>query len=120
MQRVVNKECTCMHIHLGWTMVPSSVIVEPCTSPVGPCVSISHNPLEMFSHFISDTLLSEIVEQTNLYATQCLAAANAQTTWQASIEELKAYIGFTSSWVSTISQKFETIGLPMTSWETAS
>ena len=83
-----------MHIRLCWTMVPSPVIVEPCTSPVGPHVSISLNSLEMFSHFISNALLSEIVEQTKLYATQCLAAANAQTTWQTSIEELKVYIGF--------------------------
>ena len=77
-----------------WAGQWSPHLSEPCTSPVGPRVSISRYPLEIFSHLFNDVLLSEIVQQTYLYTTQCLAAANALTTLETSIEELKACIGF--------------------------
>ena len=75
-------------------MTPSPVTVEPCTMPVGPQVPSSRDPLEMFSHFFDDTLLGMIVHETNLFAAQSLAAANSNTTWETSIEELRAYLGF--------------------------
>ena len=62
--------------------------------PVGPQVPSSRDPLEMFSHFFDEDVLSVIVHETNLFAAQSLAAANRDTTWETTIEELKAYLGF--------------------------
>ena len=67
-----------MHMFPGWTMTPSPITVEPCTTPVGPRVPTSRDPLEMFSHFFDDGLLSDIVRETNRYAQQCLATANCK------------------------------------------
>ena len=75
-------------------MIPSPVAVEPFTAPVGPQVPTSRDPLEMFSKFFDESLLSEIVRQTNLYTAQCLCAANSHTTWETNVAELRAYIGF--------------------------
>ena len=77
-------------------MTPSPISVEPCTVPCGPLVPVTHEPLEMFSHFFTDNLLAVIVEETNRYAVQCLAATNrnSTTTWETSLDEMKAYLGF--------------------------
>ena len=75
-------------------MTPSPVIVEPCTELVGPLVTSSRDPLEMFSYFFNENFLHMIVHETNLFAAQSLAAANRNTTWETSIDELKAYLGF--------------------------
>ena len=75
-------------------MIPSPVTVKQCTTPVGPRVPTSRDPLEMFSHFFDHGLLSDIVRETNRYAAQCLAAANSHATWTTTVEELKAYLGF--------------------------
>ena len=82
--------------YIGWTMTPSPISVEPCTVPCGPLVPVTHEPLEMFSHFFTDNLLAVIVEETNRYAVQCLAATNrnSTTTWETSLDEMKAYLGF--------------------------
>ena len=74
-------------------MVPSPVIVQPCTFPVGPRVPTSRDPLEMFSHFMDDTFLSNIVRDTNRYAAQH-TSPHMHSTWETDLEELKAYLGF--------------------------
>ena len=75
-------------------MIPSPVTVQQCTTPVGPRVPTSRDPLEMFSHFFDHGLLSDIVRETNRYPVQCLAAANSHAMWTTTVEELKAYLGF--------------------------
>ena len=75
-------------------MTPSPISVEPCNVPFGPLVPVSHNPLEMFSYFFTEEVLSLIVRETNLYAAQCLTAANSNTTWETDLEEIKAFLGF--------------------------
>ena len=45
---------------VGWSMTHSPITVEPCTVPPGPQVQTSHDPLEMFSKFFDDDLLSLI------------------------------------------------------------
>ena len=75
-------------------MTPSPISVEPCSVPFGPLVPVSHDPLEMFSHFFTEELLSLIVRETNLFAAQCLSAANNSSTWDTNLEEIKAYLGF--------------------------
>ena len=78
----------------GWTTTPSPVHVQPCTAQVGPTVPTSRDPLEMFSYFFDDLLLSQIVTETNRYAAQCLSATNQDVTWEMDVAELKAYFGF--------------------------
>ena len=78
-----------MIVHPGWSMIPSPVAVEPFIAPVGPQVPTSRDPPDMFSNFFDESLLSEIVHQTILYAAQCLSAANSHTTWETSV----AYVG---------------------------
>ena len=75
-------------------MAPSYISVEPCTIPVGPLVASSRDPLEMFTHFFSHDILSLIVRETNRFAAECLAAANSTATWETTLEEIKAYLGF--------------------------
>lgn len=79
---------------LGWTMTPSPISVQPCNVPCRPLVPVTHDSLEMFSHFFTDNLLSTIVEETNRYAAQCLAATNSSVTWETTVHEIKAYLGF--------------------------
>ena len=80
-------------ICLGWTMTSTPISVEPCTvEPPGPLIPVSRDPLEVFSWFFTDDLLSLIVRETNRYAAQCLA--NTQTTWETDVEEIRAYLGF--------------------------
>ena len=75
-------------------MTPSPITVEPCTVPPGPQVQTSRDPLEMFSKFFDNNLLSLIVRETNRYAAQFLAATRSSHTWETDLEELKAYLGF--------------------------
>ena len=75
-------------------MTPSRVHVDPCTNLVGPEVTTSRDPLEMFERFSDEEILSLIVQQTNLFAAQCLTAANRTTTWETSLTEIRAYLGF--------------------------
>ena len=78
-----------MHIHLGWTLTPTHVV--PCTIPVGPQVCTSRDPLEMFSQYPDDELLSDIVRETNRFAVQCLAAANSDATWETDLAEIRVH-----------------------------
>ena len=78
----------------GWTTTPSHISVESCTVPVGPLVPTSRDPLEMFSHFFSEDILSLIVRETNRFAVECLATTNTTATWETNLEEVKAYLGF--------------------------
>ena len=76
----------------GWTTTPSEVHVQPCLQPVGPTIPVSLDPLEMFSHFFDEVVISLIVRETNRYASQVLAGTNK--TWETNADEIKAYIGF--------------------------
>lgn len=48
----------------------------------------------MFSHFFDEALLDTLVQETNRFAAQSLAASNANRTWETSTAELRAYFGF--------------------------
>ena len=48
----------------------------------------------MFSSFFDEDLLSLIVRETNRYAAQFLTAANRHSTWETTVEELRAFLGF--------------------------
>ena len=61
---------------------------------VGPRISVG-SILEVFYAFFTNTLLLEIVHQTNLYAEQCYQLLNKDGTWETSAEEIAAYLGIT-------------------------
>ena len=61
---------------------------------MGPQVPTSRDPQEMFSHFFNEALLDTIVQETNRFAAQSLAASNTNRTWETTTEEVKAYFGF--------------------------
>ena len=72
-------------------MTPSPVSVVPCTAPVGPTVTTSRDPLEMFSHYFDDDIIGLVVRETNTFAAQTLGDT---TTWETNAAEIKAYLGF--------------------------
>ena len=69
-------------------------MVNQFTRPVGPTVPVG-DILQLFYTFFTHTLIREIVEQTNLYAQQCLELQNKDETWVTSAEEIAAYLGIT-------------------------
>ena len=64
------------------------------TQHVGLHISVG-SILEVFCAFFTDTLLLEIVRQTNLYAEQCYQLQNKDGTWETSAEEIAAYLRIT-------------------------
>ena len=66
--------------------------MAPFVGETGPAVPISSDPMELFSLFFDDKVVSHIVTETNTYAQQCLA--NTSTVWQTTASEIRAYIGF--------------------------
>ena len=44
----------------------------------------------MFQHYFDEKTLSLIVQQANLFAAQCLTAANRITTWETNLTEIRA------------------------------
>ena len=85
------------HVHnplAGWTTTPSHISVDSCSTAPGPLIPTCRDPLEMFSHFFDDEVLSLIVQETNLFAQQSLAAINSTAIWETNKEEILAYFGF--------------------------
>ena len=71
----------------------SPATVEPFTGVEAcPAVSVSCDPLELFSTFFTSELIESIVLETNRYAQQCLGGEVAS--WSTTTEEVKAYLGF--------------------------
>ena len=55
-------------------------------------MSLSQNPLDLFSHFFTPDVIAGIVRETNRYAAQCLQQSD--TIWETDVEEMRAYLGF--------------------------
>lgn len=68
--------------------------VAPFTQPVGPTVPISTSPVEVFTLFFTDNIVTHIVEQSNLYAKQVLGEERYVEWEKISATELRAYFGF--------------------------
>jgi len=60
----------------------------------GPAVSIGNDPLQLFSLFFTDDLVSSIVLETNHYASTVLAEQHSPHQWSTTPEEFRAYCGF--------------------------
>ena len=85
------------HVHnplAGWTTTPSHISVDSCVTAPGPLVPTCRDPLEMFSYFFDEEVLSLIMQGTNPFAQQSLAARNSTATWETNKEEILAYFGF--------------------------
>ena len=78
--------------NIRWTSSLKSICVMPFTAPTGPRVTIPSVVKEIFLFFTS-TLMEHIVDQSNMYASECLG--ERYSSWQPiTLEELKAYFGF--------------------------
>ena len=62
-----------------WSSSLSSIRIEPFTSTTGPGFMVGWDPSEVFSHLFNDSILENIVEQTNLYPQQTMGAAKYNT-----------------------------------------
>ena len=72
-----------------WSDGGQDVTMVDFTKNVGPTITISASPLQIFLHIFTVDLLELIVTETNRYAQQC----NAR--FQTNKEEILAYLGFT-------------------------
>ena len=52
------------HLSIEWTDQSSPVTVNPFTSPSGPAVAISADPLQLFSLFFNSEVIDLIVTET--------------------------------------------------------
>ena len=77
-----------------WRNEVHPIVVNQFTWPVGPTVPVG-DILQLFYTFFTHTLIREIVQQTNLYAQQCLELQNKDETWETSAEDIAAYLGIT-------------------------
>ena len=73
-----------------WSTSPSPITVESFTGTSGPAVSISSDPMELFSLYFGDSIIDAIVRETNRYAFQC----RGNEEWQTNPAEIRAYLGF--------------------------
>ena len=78
----------------AWVTQTSPVDVRPFTQPTGLAVNVPNDPADLFSLFFTPEIVHSIVEETNRYAAQCLAAAGKSTTWTTDEQEIRAYFGF--------------------------
>ena len=77
-----------------WRNEVHPIVVNHFTWPVGPTVPVG-DILQLFYTFFTHTLIREIVQQTNLYAQQCLELQNKDETSETSAEDIAAYLGIT-------------------------
>jgi len=70
------------------------VVVSEFSGSPGPAVSIGNDPLQLFSLFFTDDLISSIVRETNHYASTVLAEQHSPHHWSTIPEEFRAYCGF--------------------------
>ena len=81
----------------AWVTQTSPVDVRPFTQPTGLAVNVPNDPADpadLFALFFTPEIVHSIVEETNRYAAQCLAAAGKSTTWTTDEQEIRAYFGF--------------------------
>ena len=76
-----------------WAKTGTTITIKPFSEPVGPQVPIPSSPLQIFQLFFTMNIIEYIVEQSNLFASQCLEEKYAS--WcEITCEEMIAYFGF--------------------------
>ena len=77
-----------------WSTQVNRLNLHDFLSPVGPTVDISSSPMDVFSLFFTQDLLEEIVKETNSYARTVMGAEKYDKWIKVTVEELKAFLGF--------------------------
>ena len=77
-----------------WSSTLTSVTVQLFREHVGPRVPIPSNILSIFLSFMTSSIWQLIIDQTNLFALQCLGEEKYAQWVEVTVDELKAYLGF--------------------------
>lgn len=72
-------------LYVDWHQAATPITVSNFTSEYGPTVPITNDPLSLFSLYYSEEIVDEIVEQTNKYAEQVLAAKGSDKEWSTNL-----------------------------------
>ena len=76
-----------------WTDELHAITVQHFSEQVGPKIPIPSDPLQVFMLFFTTSVLQIIVDQTNLYALQCMGQEDYGRWTQVTLEEIQAYFG---------------------------
>ena len=80
--------------NIKWTSSLTPVVVKPFTSHVGPRTILPDSVIGIFPLFFTSSIIKYIVEQTNLYASQCLSPESFLKWEKVSEDEMEAFFGF--------------------------
>ena len=77
-----------------WSVQLKPVTIKDFASRVGPAVNIPDSPMEVFELFYSEDLQRMIVNESNRYAKQVMGDDKYKEWKKITVEELKAFFGF--------------------------
>ena len=77
-----------------WTTEFNEVPVLEFLDDVGPTFHLGASVAEVLGHLLPDTLLEDVVEQSNMCAKEITKPAKYSVWMEITLQELKAYIGF--------------------------
>ena len=80
--------------NVQWTCTLTPTSVRQFDHPTGPTVPIPCSALGIFSLFFTEDLWCTIVDQTNLYAKQCMGEEKYAVWEKVTVEDMKAFYGF--------------------------
>ena len=79
--------------NIKWKAKLTAIQVQPFFQPTGPRINNPSTIKDIFFLFFTLTILQHIVDQSNVYAAECLG--DMYYTWQQiTVQELTAYMGF--------------------------
>ena len=79
-----------------WSKKATPIILHNFKGPQpGPRVPVSSDPLSVFDLYFTEDNIDLIVQETNRYAEQVLAAKGSDKQWSTNAQEIRAYFGFT-------------------------
>ena len=79
----------------NWSTLLQPVTIQPYNLTAGPQFQVETSALEVFNHFFTNDLKTLIVQQSNLYALQCMGQHKFDEWEPITVAELSAYFGFT-------------------------
>ena len=79
-----------IYIFADWSSNLSPIEVAPFVQPTGPAVTLSQDPIQLFSLFFTPELIMSIVVETNRYAN----VVNPSGEWKTNQNELQHTLGF--------------------------
>ena len=92
-----------------WSADLHPVTIKPFLSHVGPRITIPNSPLQVFELFFTPPFVTNIVQQSNLYAKQVMGDIKYESWTKITVEELFWFYTSNGDGSSTISGRiFET------------